>query len=224
MSSPGEKGTIMVVGAHPDDETLGCGGTIAKSVAEGYRVIVVLLTGGGRLFTHALDMHTDPSPEEVKRLRRDETRSAAGILGVEKEDFVFLDYENGQLTEQKEDAIETVVQLLREHAPEQVWFLNEYEGHPDHVAVNHIVREACARAGAGIKQRQYIVSLRYGLSLEDVPRDFTAVDISEYVPLKREAVSQFQSHLGIISPKQTKPLAQNFDKYLTGEELFIIDA
>ena len=48
------------------------------------------------------------------------------------------------------------------------------------------------------------------------------MEIAKYLPLKEQAVAQFQAHLGILSKKQTVPIAASFDEYLKPEERFIL--
>ena len=162
------KGTIVVVGAHPDDETLGCGGAIARRVQEGYEVRIVVLTDGEHLFTVCLGIDTDPSPDDVARLRKDETRRAAAILGVPRSSVHFLGCEDGGLTAQGTQATEELAGLLREWAPAEVWSLSGYEQHPDHVAACEVVHAACHLAGGGMRRLLYVVSLRQGVCYVDI--------------------------------------------------------
>ena len=82
---------IIIFAPHPDDETLGCGGTIAKRISEGYEVFVVVMTDGRYAFMNVLDIDSDPTPEELKEIRKEEVKRATGILGVPEENLVFLD-------------------------------------------------------------------------------------------------------------------------------------
>lgn len=214
------RGTILVVGAHPDDETLGCGGTVARRIKEGWDVVVVVLTDGDQLFSVVLGISTDPSPAEVGRIRQEETRRATRILGVKPRNVLFLGYGDGHLAERADETTADLVRILQEREPAEVWSLSEYEHHPDHVAASRIARAACAGAGGRIRLLQYIVSLRYGLTRDAIPLEFTGVDVSAYLPLKAEAVSQFRSHLGTLSQAQKAPMWKDADSYLQPEELF----
>jgi len=214
------RGTIVVVGAHPDDETLGCGGAIARRIDEGHEVVVVVLTDGDLLYSAVLGIHEDPSPQEVARIRRNETLQATRILGLRSENIIFLGYGDGTLAEHEAEATEELARILSERRPAEVWSLSEYEHHPDHVAASRIARAACRRAGGTARLLYYIVSLRYGLSLDAIPLKFSGFDISAYLPLKRQAVQCFRSHLGTLSPAQREPLWKDADRYLQAEELF----
>src|SRR5689334_19745087 len=84
---------LMAVLAHPDDESLGIGGTLAAYAARGVETYVVTATRGerGRYFA---DAHR-PSDAEVGRVREAELRAAAQALGVRE--VVLLDYIDGEL-------------------------------------------------------------------------------------------------------------------------------
>lgn len=68
----------LVIAAHPDDEVLGCGGTIARAAAEGERVTIAILGQG------AASRHADSAPGAPLEIRRlvDASHAGARILGV----------------------------------------------------------------------------------------------------------------------------------------------
>src|SRR6185295_18699223 len=82
---------LMCVLAHPDDESLGTGGTLAKYAEEGVATYLVTATRGerGRFFDNA----EHPGPDIVGRTREAELRAAAEELGIRE--VSFLDYEDG---------------------------------------------------------------------------------------------------------------------------------
>ena len=81
----------MAVLAHPDDESLGIGGTLAKDAAEGVETSLITATRGqrGRYRGHR-DPPEHPGPEALGRIRETELRAAAAALGVG--DVTVLDY------------------------------------------------------------------------------------------------------------------------------------
>src|SRR5215469_14903747 len=81
---------ILVMMAHPDDAEFICGGTIARLVAEGRDVYYVLVTSGNR-GSHETGM----TMERLGKMREDEQRYAAGVLGVR--DVTFLGYNDGEV-------------------------------------------------------------------------------------------------------------------------------
>ena len=83
----------MCVLAHPDDESLGTGGTLAKYAAEGVSTYVVTATRGERGRFH--DEAVSPGPDVVGKAREAELLAAARELGVKE--VRFLDYPDGGL-------------------------------------------------------------------------------------------------------------------------------
>jgi LmbE family N-acetylglucosaminyl deacetylase len=223
------KGRVVVFAPHPDDETLGCGGTIAKKLAEGYEVIIVVMTDGRFLLLKSFGIDDDPSPEQVKEIRCGEVLRATKILGVPEDNVIFLDFVDGTLEEKEEAAEEKVAEIFERYAPSEVYFPFERDAHPDHQATNRIVRRAVEKLGIKPMMYRYTImhkAARFGPLLEFLAsifkRDRIYVDVSEFLPLKREAVKEFKSELTAISPKQRKPHTKDFKKFLKKKEAFYI--
>jgi LmbE family N-acetylglucosaminyl deacetylase len=221
---------IIVFAPHPDDETLGCGGTIAKKIAEGYEVFAVVLTDGRFLLLKGVGIDCEPTPEQVKEIRRGEVLRATKILGVPKENVIFLDFIDGTLGENEKAVEEKVAAMLEKYAPSEVYFPFERDGHPDHQAANHIVRRAVKRLGIKPAMYKYMIIhkfARFGPLIECFlsifKRDRVSVDVSEFLQLKEKAVNEFKSELTPISPKQSKPHTKSFKKFLKKKEKFYID-
>jgi LmbE family N-acetylglucosaminyl deacetylase len=126
----------MIFSPHPDDETLGCGGTIIRKRQEGAAIQIVLMTDG----SHSHDRFIPQ--EQLKTLRQQEAIQAAQCLGVTSENVIFLDFRDGELASQAEIAAEQVYQLLSQNKPQQVFIPYVRETHPDHLATNKIVLAA----------------------------------------------------------------------------------
>jgi LmbE family N-acetylglucosaminyl deacetylase len=122
--------TILGVFAHPDDESMGPGGTFAKYAAAGHRVAFVLATegGAGRLYKERPRDNT-----ELRRLRREETLRAAEILGVE---FLgFMGWEDGALKNVNALEIEAeITRTIRREKPDVLvtFHSSGISYHPDH--------------------------------------------------------------------------------------------
>ncbi len=215
-------GPTLIIAPHPDDETLGCGGLIARRVDEGRRVVVVVLTDG-RALLKRFGIDVNPTPAEVSTMRKEETLRAVDTLGAKLDDVKFLDFENEHLVEEKARATAEVTAILRELTPSEVYVTSPFEGHAEHIAANEMVREACKATGACPAIFEYIVNLKGGVAPEALPRRVIRVDVSKYRDREHDALQQFRSHLDVISPKLSKPLADNYDRYLTAEEPFLVD-
>ena len=215
-------GPVLIIAPHPDDETLGCGGLIARRTAEGRRVVVVVLTDG-RALLKRFGIDANPTPAEVSTMRKAETLRAVDRLGARLDDVRFLDFENERLVEEKARATAEVTAMIRELAPSEVYVTSPFEGHAEHIAANQMVREACRATGACPAMFEYVVNLKGGVAPESLPRRVIRVDVSKFRDREHDALQQFRSHLDVISPKLSKPLADNYDRYLTAEEPFLVD-
>jgi LmbE family N-acetylglucosaminyl deacetylase len=222
---------VIVFAPHPDDETLGCGGTIAKKIAEGYEVLIVVMTDGRFLLLKSFGIDCEPTPEQVKEIRRCEVLRATKILGVPEENVIFLDFVDGTLWEDEKAAEEKVAAILEKYAPSEVYFPYERDGHPDHQAANRIVRRAVRKLGMKPIMYRYTIMhkfARFGPLIESIfsifKRDRVRVDVSDFLSLKKEAVKEFKSELTAISPVQSKPHTKDFKKFLKKKEEFYVDA
>jgi LmbE family N-acetylglucosaminyl deacetylase len=224
------KGRVVVFAPHPDDETLGCGGTIAKKLAEGYEVIIVVMTDGKFLLLKSFGIDNDPSPEQVKDIRREEVLRATKILGLPEKNVIFLDFVDGTLEENEEAAEEKVTEILEKYTPSEVYFPFERDAHPDHQAANRIVKKAVEKLGIMPNMYRYTILHKvahFGPLIESLAsifkRDRVYVDVSKFLPLKIKAIKEFKSELTAISPKQKRPLTKDFKKFLKKKEKFYID-
>src|SRR4051812_27216436 len=84
---------LMFVLAHPDDESLGFGCTVAKYADEGVETYLVTATRGERGWTG--EENDYPGLEALGKIREEELLDAAKILGVHSVEF--LDYVDGDL-------------------------------------------------------------------------------------------------------------------------------
>jgi len=143
--------TLVCFHAHPDDESLTTGGTMAKYAAEGHRVVLVVATGG----EHGERPDDLAAGESLLHRRRVETERSAAILGVAR--IAWLGYEDSGMTGWEQNAspgsffmadVDEAARrladvLVEEHADVlTVYDWHGAYGHPDHVKVHHVVRRA----------------------------------------------------------------------------------
>jgi LmbE family N-acetylglucosaminyl deacetylase len=138
----------MIVAAHPDDIEFVVAGTAAKWAQAGTRIRYVLATSGDA-GSHVPGI----TRAEVARIREEEQRAAARIVGVN--DVVFLGYHDGEV----EPTITLRRDLVREircfkpdgvicYDPTRVLVGDRYINHPDHRAVGQAALDAIAPAAA----------------------------------------------------------------------------
>lgn len=140
---------LMAVLAHPDDESLGFGGTLAKYSAEGVETFLVTATSGdrGRLGDHRFGTAGHPGGKQIARIRETELREAAVILGVR--DLSLLGYPDGHLDEvDPREIIRRIVALVRRVRPDVVitFAPDGGYGHPDHIAISQFAGAALVAA------------------------------------------------------------------------------
>ncbi len=145
----GKKLKLMAVLAHPDDESLGFGGTLAKYAAEGIEVYLVTATRGEAGRFGLLGKSGDPL--EVGRVREAELRAAATVLGIRE--VSVLGFPDGAVDRVSSAiAIRSIVSHIRRIQPDVIVTFGPEGayGHPDHIAVSQFATAAtvCA-ADAG---------------------------------------------------------------------------
>lgn len=219
----------MVFAPHPDDETWGCGGTIAKKIREGCEVIVVVMTDGRHAFSK-VGIDLDPTPEELKQIRKEEIIRATKILGVPKKNLFFLDFEDRTLEKHEKEAEEKIIEIINKYSPVEIYFPYIKDCHPDHQATNRIIRRCLRKLGLTPLKFQYSIAHKYSRIGPLIDRMFSLfkkdrieVDISEFAKLKEKATKEYRSEISIISTKQENPLAKNIHKFLKNKEAFYVD-
>jgi LmbE family N-acetylglucosaminyl deacetylase len=219
----------MVFAPHPDDETLGCGGTIAKKISQGFEVFIVLVTDGRHSYSKVLGIQSNPSPEELVQIRKEEFKRAASILEVPEKNLLSLDFEDGTLEEHEKEAEARIVGILKEYSPSEVYFSFRRDCHPDHRSLSRIVVRGIRESGLACGSYQYSIIhkyARFGPIMERVvslfKRNTVRTDISEFLDLKEKAIKTYRSELAIISGKQNGALQRNIKCFLKKEEVFYV--
>jgi LmbE family N-acetylglucosaminyl deacetylase len=135
----------MCILAHPDDESLGTGGILARYAAEGVATSLITATRGERGWQAGAGIY--PGPEALGRMREAELRTAAHVLGLHE--VVILDYQDGELDRaEPAEAIGQLVAHVRRMRPDVVVTFDPtgYYGHPDHIAISQFATAAIVAA------------------------------------------------------------------------------
>jgi len=136
-----DKLRLLAVLAHPDDESLGFGGTLAKYAAEGIETHLVTATRGEAGRFGAAGRGRDPV--EVGSVREAELRAAAAVLGVSE--VSILGYPDGAVDKVPHaTAIAAIVAHIRRIQPDIIVTFGPEGGygHPDHIAVSQFATAA----------------------------------------------------------------------------------
>ena len=139
----------IVFAPHPDDETLGCGGTILKKRAAGATVTTVFMTDGRRSHRHLM------TEDELAAIRSAEARAASRALGVQ--DSVLLGFPDTGLTAAQAEAVPRVAAILAEREPDEVYVPYYREPPADHVATRDIVLAALREVARPVTVYEYPV-------------------------------------------------------------------
>jgi LmbE family N-acetylglucosaminyl deacetylase len=165
---------LMCVLAHPDDETLGMGGVLAKYASEGVQTYLVTATRGERGWKDG----PYPGPEEVARHRTEELHAAARTLGIRQ--VGFLDYKDGELDRADvEEAACKIAQYIRRVRPQVVVTFGPdgVYGHEDHIAVSQLTTAAISQAASsnGNDTSHQVAKLYYLAFTRETMRGYEAV-------------------------------------------------
>jgi len=180
---------VLVIAPHPDDEVLGCGGTICRHVAAGDTVSVLVVTRGRR------ELYSDEGVERV----REEARQAHAVLGVS--DTRFFEFPAPALdTVPRYKLASAISEVVQELQIEQLYVPHHGDIHADHYHVYHASLVA-ARPLAHCPVRR-ILAYETISETEWAPPQADAVfyptvftDISEYLDRKLEAMSCFETQV-----------------------------
>lgn len=146
--------TILCVFAHPDDESLACGGTIARAVDAGARVILLCASRGEAGSTGDSPL---VSEGDLGRVRTDELREAAAVLGVA--DVIVMDHPDGDLRWDHVPELHAgIVDAIRQYHPDAVITFAE-DGlywHLDHVGVHERTYTAVRSLGPDAPPLYYV--------------------------------------------------------------------
>jgi len=139
----------MAVLAHPDDESLGVGGTLAKYASEGVDVFLLTATrgDGGRYRGYRPGEPQHPGASALAQMRETELRAAAAVLGVRE--VSLLDYRDQHLDRaDPHEVVAGIVGHLRRVRPDVVVTFGPdgAYGHPDHIAISQFTMAALVSA------------------------------------------------------------------------------
>jgi LmbE family N-acetylglucosaminyl deacetylase len=179
--------TVVVLAPHMDDETIGCGGTLALHAQRGANITVVFLTDGrnGSAEINTLyGAERERKQRELIELRTKEACAALQRLGVQH--MVCLEVEDGTLDRCTWAAAKLRAVLL-ERQPELVYLPFYLEEHPDHRATSRVLLDAVAQT---LLQFQ---CMGYEVWTPLFPNCLVSIDAT--VELKKQALREYASQL-----------------------------
>ena len=185
----------LVIGAHPDDNEFGAGGTVAKLARQGWQVIFIICTNGNK-GSHDPDM----TSYRLSEVREAEQRVAAEALGVDR--VIFLRNNDGEL--EPTLALRAELALYIRHFKPHYVFTHDpwkhYMLHPDHRAVGFATIEGIVAARdhlfmPGLGQIGIVVWRPQALFLWGAEQPDHVEDISDTLEIKIAALHEHHSQL-----------------------------
>ncbi|MCB1194752.1 PIG-L family deacetylase [bacterium] len=191
--------TALVIAAHPDDEVLGAGGTMARMAQNGTAVYVVFAASGITARYADPNSHRDETEPALAQLKRD-ARAAADALGVK--DIFFLGLPDNRLdTVSRMDISHLLAERISALKPDTVFTHHSGDYNWDHTIVYDATMMA-ARANPGDFFPKYIFTYEVLSSTErqaQTPQFMfcpnTFVDISQFVSAKKKALECYTGEL-----------------------------
>ena len=191
---PGER--IVVLAPHPDDETLGCGGTIRLLTKSGKQVKVIFLTSGDQADPSnpaSKIQHGEEHITDYSMLREREAMRALKILGVS--DYEFLRFPDRKLNLHFESVFGRLLDVVKQYAADIIYSPSMIELNPDHRTTASLAIEMQKTVDRTKAGRGPLTLLFYEVATPLRPN--VLIDITSSRMRKRKAVKKYKSQLRI---------------------------
>jgi len=176
-SEPPEAKRVLILAPHPDDEAIGCGGTIALYALQGADIRLIVISDGKELIS-------DISKRTLMEIRKREAIQASKVLGIGE--VQFWDFPDGKLDAFTTEIWSKVDAFTREFLPDIVFAPSPLDHHKDHIAVAGIALKFLEeRHNARIAFYEVYQPIRFNL----------LINISETMPLKEKAMTLYKQSL-----------------------------
>ncbi|NOY38495.1 MAG: PIG-L family deacetylase [Chlorobi bacterium] len=224
--------TIMLIGAHPDDDTYSQG-TLAMLQEHGNEVFIVTLTTG-----NVGTQDTTLSMTDLANIRRQEELAALKVLGIPGDHYINLGYDDGMLEYQnKKDIVANLVRQIRKIRPDVLFAFDPGKGSQrwrkaDHRSASYLAADAARAAMWPLLFQGQITN--EGLKAFTIPAYMlydcdpaainTWVDISAYKDKKIDAMAKYVSQWSsgwykytgpTLSPKEEKEVKEKLARHFT---------
>ena len=174
--------------AHPDDEAIGAGGTLAKYAKEGKKTVVVIFTDGE-------SSHPWKKKHILTQDRRAEAIRSAKVLGIHT--VYHLKLKDGSLIKEivEKDVSMMLQAILHKHKPRKIFTHSPDDGlYPDHIAVNKVSMDAIQKYELATAQTPNVYTFNiwtFNIRGRNSPKLF--VDITDEFEQKKQALRCFKT-------------------------------
>lgn len=192
-------GSTLVFAPHPDDESLGCGGTIALLRSMGNMVHVVFVSDGSMSHPGSRKFPADV----LSGLRKKEALNALFHMAVPAEQVIFLGLKDGDVPARGGAGFNPAVEMIHTHLerirPDTVVVPWRRDTHADHRACWQLVTDAILLLSKKPIVLEYPLWFWERGDIDDMPRkeeiNIRSVNISKVIHLKQEAIAAHQSQV-----------------------------
>lgn len=170
---------VLVLAPHPDDETIGCGGTLSLHAAAGDPIRVVILTNGAKG-----DVFGRFGRDDYIAMRRREALAACACLGISDVDF--WQYEDRELANSR-TVVSELTDLIDAAGPDLIYAPSPMEFHPDHRAAAEFIQAALRWCRTDAEVLFYEIGQPMQVDI--------LVDITGVLDKKKQALQHYRSQL-----------------------------
>jgi len=174
---------VLVISPHPDDDVIGCGGTIRQHIISGDIVEVIYLTSGENGIRGR-------SKADTMYIREKEAAAAAGILQISNIDF--WREPDGKLQASKKN-IQHLLQMIMNFNPGIIYVTHNKEDHQDHRAAASLVSKSFRLLNATVKPVVWMYEV-----WTPIQKIKHIVDITPYIDSKCQAIQAHQSQCNLL--------------------------
>ncbi len=183
---PPQAQRVLVLAPHPDDEVIGCGGTISLYTSEGTDVRLAIISDAGNT-----------------AIRRKETEDASEILGVRE--VRFLGFTDGEFESHEGEIEEKLGALIEEFSPQVVFAPSPIDHHRDHITTGRVaLRLLEKRPGLSLAFYEVYQTIRFTL----------LVRITDVMEVKERALMKYRQSF-LDSPEIFRDAVRGMNKYMS---------
>lgn len=217
----------MVISPHPDDESFGCGGTLALMARRGVLLHITFVTDGSASHPG----HPLVTPADIAGRRHAEANKAAAILGIGPGNVTFLKAPDGELDrltgQPLQDVLDGIAGLLSQLRPEAILLPCRGDGSSEHDAAFRLVRRVLDNSDVRPRILEFpvwswwnpILILRSMFAYKHVWR----VELGDARDVKALAMASYVSQSLPIPPETTSALPPGFASMFLGKEEFLFE-
>ena len=183
---------ILVFAAHPDDEILGAGGTIAKYASEGKEVVTIIFSFGEGSDPTAWTLGVPISdPVYLTSTRAKESVKASKMIGTKE--VIFLGLRDQKFAEDIKRKDKIIKEILERYQPSQIFTHCPDDPHPAHRLVANLIKDCIKEANLKSRPKMYTFTIFSPLRFINRNALRKYVDISDTFTIKKKALRYFKT-------------------------------